>query len=109
MSRLTSASAHTPVMYGTFHDEAREAHIVVLENLTGLEVIDSASEPGPQREEYLRAAIQGIAAIHAIWYGREEELRQQPWLGQIWTTRDMGEMRELWEDLSVHAAREFPE
>ena len=58
---------------------------------------------------YLAAAIQGIASIHAIWYGREDALRQHPWLGQVWTAQDMAEMRELWEDLSVHAAREFPE
>ena len=81
----------------------------MLEHLAGLELMDSANDPGRWTDEYLDAAIQGIAAIHAIWYRRDIELRQQPWLGQVLTAHDMSEMRPLWEDLSVHAAREFPD
>jgi hydroxymethylglutaryl-CoA reductase (NADPH) len=99
--------AHTPIVYGTFRDDAREAYVLVLENLTGLEVMGSARAPGVRRDEYLRAAIEGIASIHAIWFGREGELRQRPWLGRTLTTHDMTEMRELWADLSAHATKEF--
>ena len=100
---------HAPVVFRTFDDPQREAYVVVLEHLAGLELMDSANDPARWTDEYLDAAINGIAAVHAIWYGREEELRRQPWLGQVLTGTDMVEMRDLWEDLSVHAAREFPD
>ncbi len=102
-------TAHTPLMCGTYREDAREAYIVTMEDLTGLEVSEPAVDSSARRDEYLRAAIEGIAPMHAIWYGREQELRERPWLGHIWTTRDMTETRELWEDLTVHAATEFPE
>ena len=102
-------TAHTPLIYGTYREDAREAYIVTMEDLTGLEVSEPAVDSSARRDEYLRAAIEGIAPLQAIWYGREEELRERPWLGHIWTTGDMTEMRELWEDLTVHAATEFPE
>jgi NADP-dependent 3-hydroxy-3-methylglutaryl-CoA reductase len=101
--------AYTPVVYGTFRDDSREACVIVMENLTGLEFVDAAADPGAGSQEYLRAAIEGIASIHAIWYGREGDLGREPWLGRVGTTQDRIEMRELWEELAAHAAREFPE
>ncbi|HEX6210081.1 MAG TPA: phosphotransferase, partial [Methylomirabilota bacterium] len=101
--------ANTPAVYGTFQNPAREAYVIVLEDLTGLETIDCAHPVGEKSREHLESAVRGIASIHAIWYGRDEELLRLPWLGHVMTTADMTEMRELWEDLAVHAAREFPE
>ena len=101
--------AHVPFVHRTFSDQEREAYIVVLENLSGLELMDTANDPSGWDDEHKFAAIRGISAIHAIWYGREQELSRQPWLGPVFRTADMTEMRELWEDLSMHAAREFPD
>jgi hydroxymethylglutaryl-CoA reductase (NADPH) len=100
---------HVPTVYSTFRDDEREAYVIVMEKLEGLELMESANDPASWREEHLAAAIRGIAAIHSIWYGREEELRGQRWLGPTLTATDMMEMRELWEDLNVHASREFPD
>jgi hydroxymethylglutaryl-CoA reductase (NADPH) len=100
---------HAPLVFRTYDNPQREAYVVVLENLAGLELMDSANDPGSWTDEHLDAAIQGVAAIHAIWYRREIELRRQQWLGQVLTAHDMSEMRPLCEDLSVHAAREFPD
>ncbi len=100
---------HAPLVFRTFSETEREAYVAVLENLTGLELIDSANTPEAWTHEHLDAAIRGMAEVHAIWYGREDELRRQPWLGRVMSGQDMAEMRELWEDLSAHAAREFPE
>jgi hydroxymethylglutaryl-CoA reductase (NADPH) len=72
-------------------------------------LMDSANAPAAWTDDYLDAAVRGIASIHAIWYGREDELRARPWLGRVRTAADMIEMRDLWRDLSVHAAQEFPD
>src|SRR4029453_9926691 len=77
------------------------------ENVAGLELRDSADTPGTWTEEYLDAAVRGIASIHAIWYQREDDLRAQPWLGRVQTAADVIEMKDLWSDLSIHAAQEF--
>lgn len=100
---------HTPVVYQVFSDPAREAYVLALERLDGLELLDSADHPGRWKPEHLEAAICGIAEVHAIWYGREVEVRAQPWIGYVHGAQSMAEMRELWEDLAVHASEEFPE
>jgi NADP-dependent 3-hydroxy-3-methylglutaryl-CoA reductase len=100
---------HVPTVYRTFRDDAREAFVIVLEHLSGLELMDSADSPGAWTDEYLDAAVRGIASIHAIWHQREDELRAQPWLGRVQSAADVIEMRDLWHDLSVHAAQEFPD
>jgi aminoglycoside phosphotransferase (APT) family kinase protein len=98
-----------PTVYVVHRDDAREAFVLVLERLDGLELMDSADDPRGWTPEHLEAAIRGIADVHAVWYGREEELQAQPWLGFTPGAYTMSEMRELWDDLAVHAAEEFPE
>jgi aminoglycoside phosphotransferase (APT) family kinase protein len=71
--------------------------------------MDSADHPGRWTPAHLEAAIRGIADVHAIWYGREAEVQAQPWIGHVQGAQSMSEMRELWEDLAVHASEEFPE
>jgi aminoglycoside phosphotransferase (APT) family kinase protein len=100
---------HVPTVYSTFRDDDREAFVIVMENLQGLELMESANDPRVWQEEHLAAAIRGLAAIHSVWYGQEAELQRQPWIGRCFTAAGMTEMRELWEDLNVHAAREFPD
>ena len=100
---------HAPVVYDLFRDDAREAYVLVLERLRGLQLMDSADDVSGWGREQVEAALRGIAAVHAIWYRREAELLRQPWLGPVPTAAGMAEMRELWEDLAVHAAEEFPE
>jgi NADP-dependent 3-hydroxy-3-methylglutaryl-CoA reductase len=100
---------HVPDVHVVFRDDEREAFVLVMERLDGLELMDSADDPVGWRSEHLEAAIRGIAEVHAIWYGREADLRAQPWLGFVPGASAMAEMRELWEDLSVHASEEFPE
>jgi len=101
--------ARVPTVYRTLRDDRREAYIIVMERLSGVELMDSANAPEAWTDEYLSSAIRDLAEIHAIWHGREAELRAQPWLGHVQTAADMVEMQELWYDLAVHAAKEFPD
>ncbi len=100
---------HAPTVYLTHRDDAREAYVLVMELLRDVELLDSADDPSGWGPAQLEAALRGIAQVHAIWYGREDELLAQPWLGYCWTARGMVEARELWEALLRLAADELPE
>jgi NADP-dependent 3-hydroxy-3-methylglutaryl-CoA reductase len=100
---------HTPRIYRCFRDDAREAYVIIMEKLENMVLMDSADDTSAWTKEAIEAALRGISEMHAIWLNREEELKQQPWLGPVMTSADMAEMSELWEALGVHAAEEFPE
>lgn len=101
---------HAPRVYGIARDDAREVFIAVLERL-GADVVlmDSADDVSGWQQPQIEAAIRGIAEVHAIWYGREDELLQQPWIGFVHDAETMTQMTELWDALAVHAGEEFPE
>jgi hydroxymethylglutaryl-CoA reductase (NADPH) len=100
---------HAPQVHGVLNDPQREAFIIVEELLQGLRLMDSADDTRGWRQEDLEVAIRGIAEVHSIWYGREEELLQQPWMQDYPTAAGMSEKRRLWELLGAHAREEFPE
>lgn len=100
---------HSPVVYDCFRDDKREAFVVVMEKLTDLELMNTASDISGWTPEHIEAALRGISEVHAIWLGREDELRQEEWIGHVMDTESMVEMTELWETLGVHAWNEFPE
>lgn len=100
---------YAPRVYGVVEDPEREAFVIVEELLEGLELMDSADDTRGWTPAHLQAAICGIAEVHSIWYGREEELKQQPWLVDYPTAAGMLEKRRLWELLGAHAREEFPE
>ena len=97
------------MVYQTFRDDGREAYVLVLERLTDVTLMDTADDVAGWGAAHVTAALRGVAEVHAIWYRREDELRQLPWLGTPPTAASMTSMRELWEELSLHAFEEFPE
>ncbi|MDP3847860.1 MAG: phosphotransferase [Pseudomonas sp.] len=100
---------HAPQVYGVVEDPQREAYVIIEELLEDLVLMDSADDTQAWTQPHLEAAIRGIAQVHSIWYGREEELKQQPWLVDYPTAAGMLEKRRLWELLGAHAREEFPE
>ena len=100
---------HVPRIFGTHRNDLREAYVVVMERLDSLVLMNSDDDVSGWRREHIEAAVRGIGQIHAIWYGREAELRQQPWLGMVHCTDSMVQMSDFWEALWQHAASEFPE
>ncbi|WP_394821433.1 phosphotransferase [Pendulispora albinea] len=98
---------HTPRVYGTVRDDAREIHAVVLERLNDVILMDSADDVSGWRPEHVEAALRGVAQVHAIWYRREQELLAEPWLGPVTTVNEMVAMAPLWESLAAHACDEF--
>jgi NADP-dependent 3-hydroxy-3-methylglutaryl-CoA reductase len=100
---------HVPRVYRALRDEAREAFVLVMEDLSDAAVIDAVESTDPWTAARLEATLRGIAQVHAVWLGREEELVRQPWLGPAPTARRMAAMANLWLALAEHAASELPE
>jgi hypothetical protein len=102
---------HVPRVLLTHRDDAREAYVVAMERIAGprFTLVDAVDNARAWSQKAIEAALHGIAEVHAVWYGREDELKAQPWLGFTHTTESMSAMSELWEGLAVHAADEFPE
>lgn len=99
----------TPRVYGTLQNAEREIYLIVEENISGLELLDSADDVSGWTAEHVEAAINGIADIHSIWYQREQELLDQNWQINAPTTASMLEKQRLWELLGAHAQEEFPQ
>ncbi|HJR60930.1 MAG TPA: phosphotransferase [Vicinamibacterales bacterium] len=98
-----------PVIFDTVQDDEREAYVIVMERLAGLDLMDSADDVSGWQPTHIEAALRGIAQAHAVWYGREAALLREGWLGPTMTARRMADMAELWENLAIHAAEEFPD
>jgi hypothetical protein len=100
---------HSPRVLGICRDDLREVYGIVLERLDDVVLLDTADDPRGWQPTHVEAALQGIAAVHAIWYGRESELAAEPWLGTVMTTEQMVKMSPLWESLAAYAREEFPD
>ena len=94
---------HTPVCYGTWRDDAREEWGLVLERLDGSVLMDATEDPAVWTRARVDAALDGLAGIHAVWFGREDDLGGRPWIGHVPTSRSMVDMTPLWRALARHA------
>jgi hydroxymethylglutaryl-CoA reductase (NADPH) len=99
---------HAPAVYDVVRDDARELFVLVLELLREVELKESADDLRGWTLAHVEAAVRGIAEVHAIWYGREEALRNEPWLGEVVDAAARSSMDELWSEVLDYAAGEFP-
>jgi hypothetical protein len=99
-----------PRVYGVHEDPEREAYVIVMERLDETVMLkDSADDPSGWTAELVDAALRGIADVHAIWLGREDDLLAEGWLGRVLDADRMVELQELWYALADHNATEYPE
>jgi aminoglycoside phosphotransferase (APT) family kinase protein len=98
---------HAPALLGSKMDDASGTWLMALEDLSGAQLLNSADTPEAWRRADIEAALAGLASLHAIWYGREAELRQKPWIGYVQSGTGMAEMSDLWAALAAHAAPAF--
>lgn len=99
----------TPACYGRLSDESGNRWVLALEYLSNVALIDTANDIRGWTPDYLYAAIDGLAALHAIWYQREDELVRQPWLGPYPTVDGMAGAVDLWERLAEFSGPLFHE
>ena len=75
------------------------------EHLDDVDLIDSADTIEHWRSEHIAAAVRALGQIHSVWYRREDELLQQPWLSP--GAKNIPAMRPLWRELADFSAARF--
>lgn len=100
---------NAPKTYMTVQDDTRESYVLVQELMENMELMDSADDTSDWTPEHINAAIEGIAEVHAIWYGSEDELAEKEWIMDEPNSENMQEKIYLWEMLGTHASEDFPE
>lgn len=100
---------YTPRCYGMLEDASREIYLLALENLDHCSLMNTVNTPEVWQGSPIEAVISGLAELHAIWWRRDHELRQLDWIGHEFTAASMVQLTELWQNLVMHAAREFSE
>jgi hydroxymethylglutaryl-CoA reductase (NADPH) len=99
-----------PEVYGLLEDPQREAYVILLEHLGPDVILKNSASALPEWEpHHVEAAIDGIAAVHAAWLGREAELTAAGWLGDMPTANRMASMRPLWNAMVEHNSVEYPQ
>jgi len=83
--------------------------VLGLEKLDGMILMDSVDSPEKWTRADARTVLDGAAELHAIWLGKESDLVGQAWIGEVPSTKQRTELRELWDSLIVQASSEFPE
>lgn len=92
-----------PRCYGTWSDDRRGEWGLAIERLTDMALIDATDDVSAWTPRHARAAVDGLAALHAGWAPHVNAIAASPWIGHIPTARHMTEMRPLWQALATHA------
>jgi hypothetical protein len=98
---------HSPALVGSIHDETAGLWAVVLEYLTDGVLLNAVNAPQRWTPAAIETAITGMSRLHAIWYGRRDQLARQPWIGWIQTAAGATAMSDLWDPLAHHARASF--
>jgi aminoglycoside phosphotransferase (APT) family kinase protein len=98
---------YLPRVLGTVADESSGTWLAVLEDVRGAALVDSVDRPEDWGHAEIAAASDGLAALQAVWLGRDDELQGKPWIGHVPTARGVEDMTELWTALADHAGPHF--
>ena len=98
---------HSPRVLGMRAEPEAGTWLVVLERIADAVLMNASDRPEDWTTESIALAIDGLAALQAIWFGREAELRGEPWIGYVQSADGMAQMADLWAALAHHAAPTF--
>jgi hypothetical protein len=97
---------HTPAVYATHSDAVRHQWLIAMERV---EHSGPSSNAAPWSPADLDVALCGLAEIHSVYFGRETELRAQPWLAPERDARRLIALEPLWKGLARHAKSHAPQ
>ena len=100
---------HMPKCHGVWLDDQRGVRALALECLDGLVLMDSVNRPDDWTAPAIDATIRGLAALHAAWEGRRDELQGKEWMPPDLSVNDVVEMTPLWRCLANYAKPVFGE
>ncbi|MCT8342461.1 phosphotransferase [Photorhabdus kleinii] len=100
---------YIPVVYGVIENEATGTYALIEELLHDMVLMNNINLETPWEQCHLEAAIRGVADIHAIWLGQEEELTWKFPQLQIPNADTVSQMKPLWQKLGNFIHQTFPE
>lgn len=106
--RHPALQRYLPRYLGDRVDEPRNEFVLLEELVADGTLMDSADDVSGWTPGLISIAIEGIADIHAIWYGRDEELAGMGWLERRATTDDVLSDTGLWRGLAEFSHECFP-
>ena len=95
--------AHAPGVLGVDANRERGVWTLVLEHIGNARLQNTASQPHLWTPADIDCAIEGLASLQAIWFGRDPELLALPWIGYVIEAAEMARMSDLWVALADHA------
>jgi hypothetical protein len=98
---------HIPHLLGSVLDDESQLWALALERVEDATHMNGAADVASWDEAAVRAAIEGLASVQAVWYGRECDLRRCDWIGSARTASAFSEMVDLWAALAEHARASF--
>lgn len=98
---------YLPRCYGTWRHDEEASWGIVMERLTGMEVMNASDTLAPWTDGVIRTVIGGLADMQAVWLGREAELGRKPWIGPVTSAESAGALQPFWRALADHAAPAF--
>lgn len=98
---------HAPCLLGAISDNSSQRWLMALEDIDDAAVMDTSAVVHAWTEREIGTVLEGLAALHAMWIGREDELRATDWIGYVPSPDGMADMRDLWTALARHAAPAF--
>ena len=99
---------NTPQYYGSYQDDRREAYLLIIGHIKNARLIGKPDQPHLWTKSDTQAAIRGMAELYSIWYKKDHELRQQPWIGVIPNAASKAEQKTMMREMIRHAALESP-
>jgi hypothetical protein len=102
-----AARRYMPEAVASCAGEGTQTWAVLLEYITEAMLIDSVDRPDEWTRDHIETIIDGMAALHAAWYCRIDELQQRSWLAPARSIERMQTMTPLWRALADHASSLF--
>ncbi|MFY9620683.1 MAG: thioester reductase domain-containing protein [Pyrinomonadaceae bacterium] len=96
---------HVPAPLAVLRDEDRGEWLVVLEYVSDAQVANAWHRAWTSCE--IEVALRGLAAVHAVWLDRWEDLVSQSWLAPRRTSAQMARMLPFWSALAANARPAF--
>lgn len=100
---------NAPKLYGIYEDIKRESYVLLIEYLTDMVLMDSANDVSGWTDLHIKTALTGIAECHAIWFDREEALKNCDWLGDYPTATGRIKLTHLYTMLNSYSLHEHPD
>ena len=101
--------SYIPQIYDCYKNLDREAFVVVMEDLSGLELMNTADNVSGWTREHVGSCYRWVGRAAQHWSGSRGRNAVIAVVSEVMTSETMVELIPLWRSLIDHAAEEFAE